>query len=482
MPAGEMLAHSARTKEDISAQTYQEHIQHSMKFAEKFFDNMACFHTNKALMKQTRTTILQAANKHDLGKLFEDNQRVLRSTFDKQKPLPIPHEEAGFWYFFKKNLYESAMLVACHHIGLKNIPLTDDWEKTYLRISGQNKTKNLTQLSSLLEKHQKLVPMDVNNMEGLPLSLSPLGFRLMLSCLVDADHLDTAQHYKNEIEEVDIKLFASKRFNQLTNYVRKLQHHGNISMRNELRNLFFDECANIKDQPSSFIFTDAPVGLGKTTSLMASALKLAEQTNARRIIVVLPLSTLISQSSSRYQDAMQLKNSEEFIAENHHRADFSHPYSRALTERWTQPVVVTSHVQFFETLASSKTGRLRKLHQVPGSIIIIDEAHMALPIQLWPLAWQWMNELQDSWGCRFLFASGTMGKFWEMEDFVFLLKEKPEWIQHRIDVKFLNSSKLAVEWYQEEVARVHLSPLGAEIDRIAPWTIDDLFEMDFESI
>ena len=102
-----MLAHSARPKEGISVQTYREHIQHTMKFAEKFFEDMARFHTNKVLMEQTRTTILQAANKHDLGKLFEDNQRVLRSTFDKQKPLPIPHEEAGFWYFFKIVIQDS---------------------------------------------------------------------------------------------------------------------------------------------------------------------------------------------------------------------------------------------------------------------------------------------------------------------------------------------------------------------------------------
>lgn len=469
----EPLAHSARPKELIPAQTYREHIQQTIEYAKYFFDGMAVFCINKDLMEQVRVSLLQAVEKHDLGKLLEENQSVLSSTSGERKPLPIPHEEAGFWCFFQQGMYESAILVACHHSGLKNISGNQqDWENSYLRSSDELRKMNLNQLASLLEQHNKLFPA-IPDSNSRP-SLSPLGFRFMLSCLVDADHLDTAKHYDNEIEEPDIRLHASERFEKLSTYVKQLQSKGDDSERNQLRKQFFDECAEVKDHQSSFFFTDAPVGLGKTTSLMASALRLAGQTGARRIIVVLPLSTLIAQSSERYQDALQLESKQEFVAENHHRADFSHPYSRALSERWTHPVVVTSHVQFFETLASNKTGRLRKLHQVPGSIVVIDEAHMTLPMHLWPLAWQWMNELQNSWGCRFLFASGTMGKFWELDEFKSFLEKQPKWIRRKMDVEFLNSEAIADEWHQKEEARVQLSPLGADVDNNAPWTLDEL--------
>ena len=90
----------------------------------------------------------------------------------------------------------------------------------------------------------------------------------------------------------------------------------------------------------------------------------------------------------------------------------------ATCQRWEAPIVVTTAVQFFETLASNRTGGLRKFHQVPGSAIFVDEAHAVMPAPLWPQNWRWMKELCDDWSCHLVLASGSLSRFWELDDFV----------------------------------------------------------------
>jgi CRISPR/Cas system-associated endonuclease/helicase Cas3 len=84
---------------------------------------------------------------------------------------------------------------------------------------------------------------------------------------------------------------------------------------------------------------------------------------------------------------------------------------------WRASIVITTAVQFFETLASNMPADLRKLHRLPGSAVFIDEAHAALPAHLWSQAWLWLNELSEQWGCHFVFASGSLSRFWELSDF-----------------------------------------------------------------
>ena len=80
--------------------------------------------------------------------------------------------------------------------------------------------------------------------------------------------------------------------------------------------------------------------------------------------------------------------------------------------------MLTTAVSFFETLASCEPATLRKLHALPGSGVFIDEAHAALPTKLWPQNWRWLRELAERWGCRFVFASGSLARFWENADIV----------------------------------------------------------------
>ena len=165
---------------------------------------------------------------------------------------------------------------------------------------------------------------------------------------------------------------------------------------------------------------DSPVGSGKTTSVMAHLLRAAAAKKLRRVFVVLPFTNIIDQSVEVYRKALVSSDeaADDVVAAHHHRSEFDEPAARQYSFLWHAPIVVTTAVQFFETLAARHPSSVRKLHQVPGSAIFIDEAHTALPAHLWSQAWKWLCELQRDWNCHIAIGSGSLHRFWELRDFV----------------------------------------------------------------
>jgi CRISPR-associated endonuclease/helicase Cas3 len=121
---------------------------------------------------------------------------------------------------------------------------------------------------------------------------------------------------------------------------------------------------------------------------------------------------------------------------------------------WRAPVVVTTAVSFFETLAACDPGTLRKLHAVPGSGVFLDEAHAALPTKLWPQNWQWIQALSDRWGCRFVFASGSLAKFWEDGGIVRVPVKLPELLPAAQGADVLCAERKRVRYRQLTDGRV----------------------------
>jgi CRISPR-associated endonuclease/helicase Cas3 len=99
---------------------------------------------------------------------------------------------------------------------------------------------------------------------------------------------------------------------------------------------------------------------------------------------VLPYTNIIKQSVEIYREALVLpeERPEDVVAEHHHQADFEDVSLRQLATLWRAPVIVTTAVQFFETLASHHPARLRKLHELPSSAVFVDETHAAIPSHL----------------------------------------------------------------------------------------------------
>ena len=361
-------------------------------------------------------TVNAGAFFHDLGKLDGGNQAVLMSS--AKEKLPVNHVDAGTSHLLKLGRLESSVLAFSHHIGLPNFhEQLSNGEKAFRDVRIFEKTNEL--LDQFIEQHKNILGDLYSSIELKNSKWTGLTRRIALSCLVDGDHTDTATHYGNEEELDPIKLQAKERLAALDNYVSKLKDTPETAKRNELRREIYQVCRD-SEINSNMWACDSPVGTGKTTAIMAHLLKAADAKDLRHIFVVLPFTNIINQSVNVYRKALVLENEnpEEIVAAHHHQADFESRQLRHLAQLWNAPITVTTAVQFFETLGSNKTGRLRKLHELPGSAILIDESHAAMPSKLWSQMWLWLKELAENWGCHIVFASGSLVRHWELDDFV----------------------------------------------------------------
>jgi CRISPR-associated endonuclease/helicase Cas3 len=422
------LAHSPRR--GIPAQTYFGHVTNVRLKAIKNARRASAFYAGDrdAFVSWTEAAALY----HDLGKLDNSNQAVLQK--DSQKPLPIAHDDAGVAQLENLGRQEAAVLVFAHHEGLlsRNKEIAKQG-RPFRRL--ERTTPEGDQVADHVDReldNYKRTHVAANCPvldQTEPVSLHGCGFtrRIALSCLVDADHGDTARHYGNEVEVPEIEPRWKERIAALQRYVDGLPE-GNTEPernRNFLRKRLFDACRVAPLNPP-IRACDAPVGSGKTTAVMAHLLRVAAERKPeerkpelRHIIVVLPYTNIITQSVETYRKALVLEGErpEDVVAEHHHRVDFADLELRQLATLWKAPIIVTTAVQFFETIGSHHPARLRKLHELPGSAVFVDETHAAIPSHLWPQMWRWLETWTRDWGGHLVLASGSLPRFWELDEY-----------------------------------------------------------------
>lgn len=408
------LAHSSR--DGCPPQTYEAHIRGVYAKASAYVAGVEQY-TAKA--KDILTEIVQkSALMHDLGKMDDENQNVLHSSDRGKRHLPINHVDAGSAALKSQDSQDSlyaALMVYSHHRGLPDLETESLREEAIFRDEHAEVRKRTDEtLDELLRRHEMIFRSQaVKETQPYDGDQNVL-FRMALSCLADADHSDTALAYGQAPTGKKMPLLrAEERLTALDKYVSQL---GGGDERSLLRSEMYQACRNAKIN-SGFSMCDSPVGSGKTTAVMAHLLQQASQRNSRRIFVVLPYTSIIQQSVDVYRKALVLpeENPEEVVAELHSRADFQDFGTRYLTSLWRAPIIVTTAVAFFETLSSCQPSALRRLHELPGSVIFVDEAHNALPIKLLPLAWRWLNVLADEWSCYWVLASGSLVRYWELD-------------------------------------------------------------------
>lgn len=405
------IAHSAWNGHP--SQTYEAHIQGVREKALKYATETEQY--SKKATGMLIPVVEDSADFHDLGKLDDENQYVLRNTENRHRHLPINHTDAGSAALKSINKLYAALMVYSHHRGLPDLGSECIREEEIFRDEHPATRNHVDKtLNKLLSAHYTLFPQLSNEKMRCYEGDQSVFFRMALSCLADADHTDTAIAYGQASEREELpRLCADERLAALDRYVSGL---GNGDERDRLRDEMYKSCRNA-DVDGSFSSCDSPVGSGKTTAVMAHLLRQASRRNARHVFVVLPYTNIIEQSVDVYRQALVLPGEKpgEVVAELHSRADFQDYETRYLTALWRAPIIVTTAVAFFETLASCRPSALRKLHELPGSVIFLDEAHNALPLKLLPLAWHWMNVLADEWSCRFVLASGSLVRYWELD-------------------------------------------------------------------
>lgn len=412
----EYLAHSAR--DGFPAQSYTEHVHNVTDDARS--NAVAVAQYAKAYGKLLICSVYNAALFHDLGKLHAENQNVLHKT-DYRGALPIHHQDAGVARLkeLPNSLFSQIAICSHHNPGLPDMPRERTRKNnTYFRDEDSDtRAKVNNELPILLKQHEELVAEGSFEVDSESLGkVDSIFYRILISCLADADHTDTARHYKKyPLEDSMPELRAKERLANLDAYVQKLQSGSSDSERNDLRREMYETCRDSLFR-ENIVVCDSPVGSGKTTAVMAHLLRRAMKTGARRIFVVLPFTNIIEQSVDVYRKALTLpgEDPESVVAELHHRADYESEDLRALSSNWKSPIIVTTAVAFFETLASNRPAVLRKLHELPGSVIFVDEAHAAVPVKLLPVTWRWITELADAWSCFWVLASGSLVRFWEI--------------------------------------------------------------------
>lgn len=411
------LAHSAQVIDGktIPAQTYENHISNVLKLASQYAQEAGQY--EKAKNTGFLQSVHNAADFHDLGKLHPKIQEFLAHPIPG-KHLPFHHNDGGSAYCLGKKDLIAAAAIYAHHAGLPNF--SD--EKAKFPNLFRDEDKNLrdftdAHLGDMSSTHFSLGLPQWKDNPYMPQSGFQVQLRMILSCLADADHGDTARNYNQNLPaDTAVPLRAAERLKQLDQYVNSL-NAGHTDQRSLLRHDMYVQCRD-SSVSEDFSSCDSPVGSGKTTAVMAHLLTQAVKRNLRRIFVILPFTNIITQSVDTYRKCLVLpgEDPEMVVAELHHNVDMQDPKVRYLTPLWRAPIIVTTAVGFFETLASNRPSTLRRLHELPGSAIFIDESHAALPAHLWPLAWQWMHILSENWSCYWVMASGSQTRFWNIDD------------------------------------------------------------------
>lgn len=312
---------------------------------------------------------------HDIGKYSAAFQRRLRGA-----PVKVDHATAGAVECLRIQQPAAAFAVAGHHGGLPDG-------------GGQGDNPDLRTFCGRINRAWagKLEPyeewkeeLDLPFPGRLPFKepLEGMFFtRMLYSCLVDADFLDTAAFMDGDkiICGGDPIGTLDQRF---TVYISGWFPPENAL--NGARCAILQRCLEQGEAQKPGLFTlTVPTGGGKTAASMAFALRHAKANGLRRVIYVIPYTSIIEQTAEVFRDML----GEENVLEHHSGVLYetgseASPQSVRMAkaaESWDVPVVVTTAVQFFESLYANRSSRCRKLHNLAGSVVIFDEAQM-LPV------------------------------------------------------------------------------------------------------
>jgi len=226
--------------------------------------------------------------------------------------------------------------------------------------------------------------------------------RMLFSCLVDADYLDTETFLKGDVgrSRHDTIHTLLERLNN------KLSCYTDNSGLNKYRNNILKNCINKSQDEKGLYSLTVPTGGGKTLSSMAFALGHAKEHNMQKIIYVIPYTSIIEQNAKVFSDIFGERN----VLDNHSNAEYENnddkKYHYLASENWDIPIVVTTNVQFFESLFSHKTSKTRKNHNIANSVIVFDEAQMLPTDFLKPCVYA-IEELVRNYGSTAVLCTAT---------------------------------------------------------------------------
>ena len=411
---------------------------------------------------------------HDLGKYSAEFQRRIKSIsgYDSEAHLEgqsgrVDHSTAGAQHAVNQfGVYGRilAYLIAGHHAGLP------DWHTS--ETAGGALKVRLDDSIHLKRTLSQTIPYEILSQPKPTSALLgkaegfALWVRMLFSCLVDADFLDTEAFMDADK--------AGQRINTLT--LPDLLPRFNAYMEgqfskvpstsvNRIRAEVLQQCRDkAREAPGLFSLT-VPTGGGKTLSSLAFALEHTIRHGKRRIIYAIPYTSIIEQTANVFRDIFP-----DEVIEHHSNLDPERETvkSRLAAENWDAPLVVTTNVQFFESLFAARTSRCRKLHNIADSVVVLDEAQLLPPEFLQPIL-DVMNALVRNYGVTFILSTATQPALGTLKTFQRTLRgldnvreimDDPDALYHnleRVTVTMPQDFHLAQDW--DDIAQqIHLHP------------------------
>jgi CRISPR-associated endonuclease/helicase Cas3 len=356
---------------------------------------------------------------HDLGKYRPAFQRYIRTATGldaetahiEQRPGRTSHSTAGALLAqqrFKLPGHVLAYLIASHHSGLY------DWDGGLKeRLAGDDARRELD------ETLQAGPPTDILTTAAPPTDLRAVpggakGFslwvRILFSCLVDADFLDTEAFMEpaKAAQRGDWPPLTQLQ-DRFREHMEALDAKSAATPVNRVRREVRGHCLSAGALPPGLFSLTVPTGGGKTLSSMAFALEHARLHGQRRIVYVIPYTSIIEQTADVFRSIFGAA-----VIEHHSNAE-SAPSdetsrSRLACENWDAPIVVTTSVQCFESLFAARTSRCRKLHNLVNSVLVIDEAQLLPPGFLQPIL-DVLSLLTAHYGVTVVLSTATQPAF-----------------------------------------------------------------------
>lgn len=360
---------------------------------------------------------------HDLGKYADDFQRYLRGAAGPEAHVEIDaevasgkkvdHSSAGALHAARGSQEHGlaiAFAIAGHHAGLADLPklagrLAKKQPRLDAAIAGGAP-------ASLLSRPIPPLPaalLPANARDGDAFRRFELFTRMLFSALCDADFLDTEAFF--DASRAALR-GAPVRMDQLA--ARLSEHVDQLAARapdtevNRARAEIREACRAGAAAPRGVFTLTVPTGGGKTLAAMEFALHHARAHGLHRVIVALPFTAILDQSADVYRRAVGATEGDALVLEHHASLDPARETakSRVACENWDAPIIVTTNVQLLESLFARRTSKCRKLHNIVGSVIVLDEAQ-TLPRGLLAPTTDVLDALVRDYGCSLVLCTAT---------------------------------------------------------------------------
>lgn len=318
---------------------------------------------------------------HDVGKYLQDFQKRIRG-----QNIRVEHSVCGAQYcqiLFKNAMLRllTALCIAGHHTGIPDCGTRADTpDMPTLQGRLKRKTADFSQFKQEIEvpfldetQFMDFFEKDCTTKEDI---VEKFAFfvRYCFSCLTDADSLDTSNKMNSTLSS-DFMKCLNHIEDQIKSFTCKTELQ---KARSRLQQQAFDKAGS----DSEIYLMNMPTGSGKTLCSMKFALMRAIKTGKKRIIYIIPYNSIIEQTAETFEqlftsDARLLRHQSTFSYENQPDLDEdSAAAAKSACENWDAQLIITTAVQFFESIYANKRGKLRKMHNMADSILVFDEAHL----------------------------------------------------------------------------------------------------------